>query len=386
MKRKFFPIILSAVLLALGCGISASCSGNDEFSFKVASGVTASLSDNGRYGFVLTVKGEGEIPDYASAKDAPWYRKSGRITDVVIGEGITKIGDNAFTDCKVKTVVVPSTAKTVGRNCFYKNTGICVFGETVTADGAKTYAYSETKPDTENTHWRYIGNTASVWEKKKVLFIGNSFTYYSDIPALFNEIAVSAGEWTEVESVTRGSWTLKKFADKNDEYGKIVDEKLTSNNDYDAIILQEQSTKPLNDYDGFLSSVKSLQSKINRTQADCRIYLYSTWGYKEEADARKITVPEMEAKIREAYEKAASAAGLKVCYVGSAFTAVYNDYPDLNLYYQDNKHPSYTGAFLSACVHFATVLDIDPRISPYIGGLDADTANILKTAAYNAVH
>ena len=198
MKRKFFPIVLSAVLLALGCGISASCSGNDEFSFKVASGVRASLSDNGRYGFVLTVKGEGEIPDYASAKDAPWYRKSGRITDVVIGEGITKIGDNAFTDCKVKTVVVPSTAKTVGRNCFYKNTGICVFGETVTADGAKTYAYSETKPDTENTHWRYIGNTASVWEKKKVLFIGNSFTFYSDIPALFNEIAVSAGEWTEV--------------------------------------------------------------------------------------------------------------------------------------------------------------------------------------------
>ena len=104
MKRKFFPIILSAVLLALGCGISASCSGNDEFSFKVASGVRASLSDNGRYGFVLTVKGEGEIPDYASAKDAPWYRKSGRITDVVIGEGITKIGDNAFTDCKVRLV------------------------------------------------------------------------------------------------------------------------------------------------------------------------------------------------------------------------------------------------------------------------------------------
>ena len=79
MKRKFFPIVLSAVLLALGCGISASCSGNDEFSFKVASGVRASLSDNGRYGFVLTVKGEGEIPDYASAKDAPWYRKSARV-------------------------------------------------------------------------------------------------------------------------------------------------------------------------------------------------------------------------------------------------------------------------------------------------------------------
>ena len=69
------------------------------------------------------------------------------------------------------------------------------------------------------------GKTSGV-KTEKILFIGNSFTYYSDVPAIFKEIADSAGKKVRVESVTQGSWNLSKFADEKDEYGKQVAKKL----------------------------------------------------------------------------------------------------------------------------------------------------------------
>ena len=54
-------------------------------------------------------------------------------------------------------------------------------------------------------------------------------------------------------------------------------------------------------------------------------------------------------------------------------------------YYTDAKHPSYAGAFLSACVHAATVLGINPCDSAFAGELDEQTASVLKQIALSAV-
>ena len=51
--------------------------------------------DNG----VMTISGTGDMGDYADSTETPWYKYSDRITSVVIGEGITRIGDNAFAQC-----------------------------------------------------------------------------------------------------------------------------------------------------------------------------------------------------------------------------------------------------------------------------------------------
>ncbi len=223
-------------------------------------------------------------------------------------------------------------------------------------------------------------------ENVKVLFIGNSFTYYSDVPALFEKIAESAGKTVRVESVTKGSWNLTKFADENDEYGSVVDEKLKAYSDYSAVVLQEQSARPLNNYSAFLKGARDLKDKIDSTQKNCRVYLYSTWGYAEEAEKRGMTVTQMEEKIFAAYQKVAKELGVEVSPAGRAFSAVFEAYPDINLYYTDGKHPSYAGAYLAACVHVATVLRVDPRGALFNGELDRQTAVILKAEAYRTVY
>ena len=62
---------------------------------------------------------------------------------------------------------------------------------------------------------------------------------------------VDLGVELEIDFVVKGAHTLKKFANASDEKGKIVDELLRSNDDYDYVILQEHSTTPANDYNSF---------------------------------------------------------------------------------------------------------------------------------------
>lgn len=411
MKNKFITsavLIISIIVLSLSSALLIACSNQENYNWNLSDTVTAKFTDNGRYGFILTVEGRGAMPDYATKKDAPWYRKSGRITDIIVKDGVTSVGKNAFTDCKVKYAVLEQGVTLVGENAFNEETKICAYSQVSTADSSVVYTYSETKPAISGNYWHYLGTEVNIWpaESTKVLFIGNSFTYYNDIPALFGQIANTAGADVVVDSVTQGSWTLTKFADATDDYGKIVDEKLRAANDYDVVVLQDQSTRPLDNYAGFLSGARALKDKISETQTNCTIYLYATWGYADEAAVRKVTIPQMELQLRTAYENAAQELGVKVSYVGSAFSMVYNAHKDVNdnyfahpenyansaekpyyLYHlDDNKHPSYMGSFLSACVHVATILDINPVHSTFTGELDPAVAAAIKEIAYNSVH
>ena len=105
----------------------------------------------------------------------------------------------------------------------------------------------------------------------------------------------------------------------------------------------------------------------------------------EQAEKRKQTVPEMEAQLRAAYLSAAGKAGAQVSPVGEAFSRVYTEHGSIGLYAEDQRHPSYEGSYLAACVHAAKLLGIDPRGSAFTGSLSPETARILQDAAYSIV-
>lgn len=379
---KFICTVVCLVLVVSCC--LAACNKQDDYKWQIAEGVTAQFTDNGHYGFILTVSGNGAIPDYNTAKDAPWYSKSGRVTEIVIEEGITAIGNNAFTKCGVvELVVVPTTVVNIGKDCFSSETAVCVYHETETQDDTVLYMYSENYKS--GNYWGMKNGIPTLWKELKVLFIGNSFTLNHNIPDLFEQIATSLNQVVEVIQVTKGSWTLTKFADPTDEYGAQVEKLLNENSDFDIIVLQEQSTRPIDNYNGFYSAVETLKQKIDSTQDNCTIYLYSTWGYQSVADSAGKTIPEIELQIRTAYKSVADAFDLPVCQVGKAFTAVYESHKDINTYDTDNKHQSEAGAFLSACVHVATLLNCDPRQSDFCGTLSEETAATLRQVAYEVV-
>ncbi|MDO5133373.1 MAG: leucine-rich repeat domain-containing protein, partial [Eubacteriales bacterium] len=72
----------------------------------------------------LFVTGVGKMPDYSCGKqpDAPWKKDSEKIREIRIGEGITRIGINAFADCaNLNRVSLPGSIRAIGayafRNC-----------------------------------------------------------------------------------------------------------------------------------------------------------------------------------------------------------------------------------------------------------------------------
>ncbi len=122
--KRFFPKVLvclaAALLTAALCAAAASAA-------EIASGDCGtdahwSLDSDG----TLTVSGTGAMADYSQKYkgggyiyDAPWYDNRADITSVVIGSGITSIGNWAFYDCANLTgFTIPDSLTSIGSSAF----------------------------------------------------------------------------------------------------------------------------------------------------------------------------------------------------------------------------------------------------------------------------
>ena len=86
---------------------------------SLGNGVTWEIS-----GTTLTIgytgEGSGEMPNTWSKDGAPWYSSRASITTIVIKDGATSIGKNAFYNCSAATIVqISSTVTSIGTDAFY---------------------------------------------------------------------------------------------------------------------------------------------------------------------------------------------------------------------------------------------------------------------------
>ena len=369
--QKFFFALLSNLFLLCACGGQSQNKqtyDGREFDISVnndGSLICTSTKENNYY--QLTISGSGASKDYERKELVPWNPIVKKVNKVTINEGITNIGDYFFNSLTLDSYVLPKTVLSVGDHSFNKGSVIYTFGSKLENIDNDVYYYSETKP-TDNGKYFYVeGDEIVEWPvipatPLSYLFIGNSFTYRGDygtetnpeVVNYFVKIAKNLGIEVNVDYVVKGSHTLTKFANPDDEMGKIVEQKLTSNK-YDYVILQEQSTTPINNYNTFLTAIKKLKTRINQTQTNCTTVLYETWGtpYNTSNDPTTYgsTPGAMEAKLRTAYMNAGEEAGCKVNYIGKAFTYAYET-EKINIYNaSDNRHQNGLGAYLSAACH-----------------------------------
>ena len=107
MRKRL--LMTTVMLLSLLSSISLWADTNG----TLTNSISWTLTDEG----VLTISGEGEMPDFTS-NSSPWYN-SENVTSVIITDGITKLGSSTFNMCKkLEKVTFPSTLKTIGHNAF----------------------------------------------------------------------------------------------------------------------------------------------------------------------------------------------------------------------------------------------------------------------------
>jgi len=89
------------------------------FSFSAIHADVAADFDWKLEGSTLTISGTGNMPDYESGSDVPWYSRRGEIKKVVIENGVKNIGNKAFRDCvKLTSVEIPSSVTSIGDDAF----------------------------------------------------------------------------------------------------------------------------------------------------------------------------------------------------------------------------------------------------------------------------
>ncbi len=116
MKHRIISILV-VICLLFGMMPTAFAAKMPDFSGNCTETITWELEPKEG---ILTISGEGEIPDYSYGVTAPWYPCRSRITKVVLSEGITAIGAYAFYACDqlVMADVSACTLSYVGEGAF----------------------------------------------------------------------------------------------------------------------------------------------------------------------------------------------------------------------------------------------------------------------------
>ena len=316
----------------------------------------------------------------------------GNAGDFFVSSNTFEVYQKADTEWKLLGNVKEKKAKaTLCETGTYWHTGWVAPDNTVGSDGdwfvnvKNHHLYIK-----ENGAWQLLRNIGEVIDLKqeyKILFIGNSYTYYNDMPDIVQLIATKAGYNVTVEHVTKGGWTLEKQADPADEVGAKVAEKLDPKNygKYDYVILQEQSHRPITNTPSFYDATRNLVGRIRAVGATP--VLYATWGRKTGSGTLatyNLTNETMTYKLNAAYRAIGEELGVTVSHVGLAFYDVYTNKPGIDLYNKDLSHSSYEGSFLAAATLFATVFGADPTTVDYVGSCSAEAASVLMAAAKNA--
>jgi hypothetical protein len=206
--------------------------------------------------------------------------------------------------------------------------------------------------------------------KLRVLFIGNSYTYFNNLPEIFAQLSASTkpAKTVEAQMVTRGGATLKMHWEEGAALKALQQHK------WDYVILQEQSLLPINDSESMHKYARLFDAEIKK--AGARTILYLTWARQNQ--------PENQAKLNDAYLSIAKELGALVAPAGIAWQMAFKENAKLELHTQDLSHPNPTGSYLTACVLYAVIFARSPEgASPKIEGkpVDPTTGQVSQTKA-----
>lgn len=226
---------------------------------------------------------------------------------------------------------------------------------------------------------------------KRVFFIGNSYTYVNNLPGLIQSIAASNGDVLEHHSHTPGGSTLQNHSNNPDVISTI------NQGNWDYVVLQEQSQLPSFSDSQVQNQVYpyALQlSNLIKTSNPCgNIIFYMTWGRKN-GDAGNCpglptvcTYQGMDTQIYNRYMEMAAANEGIVSPVGKVWRTIREQNPAIELYDQDESHPSYIGSMAAAYTFYTILFKKDPTQIPFNGNLSPTQAqmikDIVKTEVYN---
>jgi len=174
---------------------------------------------------------------------------------------------------------------------------------------------------------------------KKILFVGNSLTYYNDLPKLVEKVGKDNGVEIKSEMVAFGNYALE------DHWKDGAIQRLIANNKYDFVVVQQG---PSSQADGrvmlldYGARIKSLCAANNT-----KLAFFMVWPALANFN-------NFDGVIKN-YSDAAVATNSLLCPVGKVWKEYFLSTGDYSYYGSDMFHPSQWGSENAALIIFKTL-------------------------------
>ncbi len=234
-----------------------------------------------------------------------------------------------------------------------------------------------------------LGTSAAVATTRKVLFIGNSYTYTNNMPAIVDSIAKALGDTIIYDMSAPGGQTLQQHCTNTTTISKIFSQQ------WDIVVIHEQSQMPAFPPSQVATDVYPyahiLDSMVHANDSCTQTMFMMTWGH---ANGDPMNCPGypvictydgMQMRLRESYLQMATDNHADVTPVGSAFKIMVDSAYTPWLFSSDSSHPIVPGSYLQACVVYSSIFHKSTQNCVYTDGLIAADAHLLQRIATKVV-
>ena len=180
----------------------------------------------------------------------------------------------------------------------------------------------------------------------RVLFIGNSLTYYNEMPWMLNQLAASRGIHLKAEFEGVGGADLKQQWNRPRTMQRIRE------GHWDWVVLQDQSSAPFYEPDELPEYARKFDAEIRAHGAKTMLFL--TWAHASS--------PETQGRITTLYERTGAMLHVAVAPVGIVWSQLRGR---MQLFDGSEQHPNVTGTYLVACVFLAMITGQSPAGLPH---------------------
>jgi len=187
-------------------------------------------------------------------------------------------------------------------------------------------------------------------DTKKVLFLGNSFTFFGASNLAFLEICRSQGHNLDVAINVKGGQNFGQHM------GLTLSREAIAKGGFDIAFLQNQSqsasfydSDPVK-YAYLMDDSKALADEVRKYSPKCRLILERTWASPKDSWRGYGSAEAFDAALQRGSEILGPAMGAELSPIGNAFILARE--AGLDIYWTDNFHQNFTGAYLKACVNY----------------------------------
>lgn len=216
----------------------------------------------------------------------------------------------------------------------------------------------------------------------KILFIGNSSTYYNNMPFMVEGLAKADNIDCQVKSITASNYKLSQFATPDNSYNTEIMNALSTEK-WDFVVLQEHREVIMQNLEKTQTALATLKKSID----DCgaKTILYETQadriGHDFTINGTSIYFEHntLQYYINKNYYYLSGLQECSLAPAGLYYTRCMNTYPEISLYNTDMIHPSSEGSYLAACVLYQTIFNKSAFNNQFLPNSTYDSRHLITS-------